>query len=333
MVRSLHSRFKRKKQKEQKYVVIIVKLVKKVGLFSSVSAFGLAVFMFSSTAFAATAPALGVANTFSILSSTYTNTAPGTTINGDLGYTVPPAVAATVNGTIHVADGTYNQAGIDQGTALVSLNNQPCSFSFTNGPVDLATDTTHGAIGVYTPGVYCITGAATIGTAGITLTGTGNYIFRMDGALTSVANSVVTLAGSASACNVWWTPTAGTTLGANSTFAGTVIDPSGITIGNLTSWNGRALAFGGTVTTSQTTINTIPTCAAASNTSSGNPTNGGSAGAGSSGANKTPSLPNTGNASLARFQDGNKLWWGLLPLAVVSLPALYLVRKKRLNIS
>ena len=268
--------------------------------------------MFSSITFAATSPGLGIADSFSILSSTYTNTVTGTTINGDVGYTVGPATAATVNGAVHVADGTYNQAGIDQGTTLVALNNQPCTFSFAPGAIDLATDTTHGPIGDYAPGVYCVSGAASIGAAGITLTGTGTYIFRMNGALTTVANSVITLAGGASACNVWWTPTAATTLGANSTFVGTDIDAAGITLGNLAVWTGRALAFGGTVTTSRNTINTIPACSATSNTSSGNPIAGSSSGGSSS---ATPGLPNTGVGPKS----------GQLPLQAVGVSAFLVV--------
>jgi len=230
-------------------------------------------FVITSPTYAATSPGLGQADTFSILSSSYVNTAIGTTINGDLGYVTGPATATTTNGTIHAADGTYTQAGLDQGTALAALNSQlPCTFSFAPGPINLATDTTHGSAGLYTPGIYCITGAASIGGGGtITLTGSGTYIFRMDGALTTSANSVVALAGGASACNIWWTPTAATTLGANSTFMGTDIDPSGITIGSTVTWTGRALAFGGTVSTTTDTINTIPACAATSNTATGNP--------------------------------------------------------------
>lgn len=215
----------------------------------------------SSPAHAATDPGLGQANSFGVLSSTYTNTAIGTTINGDLGYTTGPAVAPTVNGTTRAADGTYAQSGIDQGSALASLNSQPCTFTFPAGAVDLATDTSHGAIGIYAPGVYCTTAtsAASVGTAGITLTGSGTYIFRINGALTSVANSAVRFASGASACDIWWTPTAATTLGSPSTFLGTDIDASGITIGSTVGWTGRALAFGGTVTTTTDTI-TVPTC-------------------------------------------------------------------------
>ena len=210
-------------------------------------------------ALAAAAPSLGAAATFGVLGSTYTNTVAGTAINGDLGYTTGPAVAPTVNGTTHVADGTYNQAGIDQGAALANLNGQACTFTFAPGAIDLAADTTHGPIGVYAPGVYCISGAASIGTAGITLSGSGAYIFRINGALTTVANSVVTVAGGASACNVFWTPTAATTLGANSTFLGTDIDASGITIGSTVTLTGSALALGGTVTTNADTI-AVSTC-------------------------------------------------------------------------
>ncbi|MDQ3244868.1 MAG: ice-binding family protein [bacterium] len=209
--------------------------------------------------YAATSPNTGTASTFGILSSTYTNTTAGTTINGDVGYTTGPAVAPTVNGTTHVADTTYSQAGTAQASTLNALNSQPCTFTAT-GPIDLATDTTHGPIGVYTPGVYCVTGAATVGTSGISLSGSGTFIFRMTGALDTVANSSVSLASGAQACDVWWTPGGATTLGANSTFVGTNIDAAGITIGNLVNWIGRALAFGGTISTSANTI-TVPTCA------------------------------------------------------------------------
>jgi hypothetical protein len=216
------------------------------------------VFLGGSVARAATSPGLGLASTFGILSSTYTNSG-ATVINGDLGYTT--GTTPTVNGIVHVADGTYSSAGSAQGSALTALNNQPCTFSFAAGAIDLATDTTHGTIGVYTPGVYCITGAASIGGGStITLTGSGTYIFRMTGALNTSDGSIVASAG-ASACEVFWTPGAATTLGANSTFWGTDIDAAGITIGSTMAWNGRALAYGGTVSSDVDTI-TVPTCTA-----------------------------------------------------------------------
>lgn len=214
------------------------------------------------TGTANTTPSFGAASTYSILSSTYTNTTAGTTVNGDIGFTTGPAVVPTGTHTNYGSGAPYSTAGTNQGSVLSNLASQPCTFTFANGPIDLATDTTHGPIGVYTPGVYCTgaSSAASIGTAGITLSGSGTYIFRVNGALTTVDSSHVTLAG-ASACDVFWTPTAATTLGSNSTFVGTNIDASGITVGANTNWTGRALAFGGTVSTDTDTI-AVPTCAA-----------------------------------------------------------------------
>lgn len=231
-------------------------------------------FITPNTALAAgVTPNLGQAASFSILSSTYTNTVPGTTINGDLGYTTGPQVAPTVNGVTYIGPSTkYTTAGTDQGVALVDINNQACDFQFADGAIDLATDNTTPAqavIGVYAPGVYCtgVAGDANIGAGGITLDGAGTYIFKINGALTTTANSVVTLANGASECDVFWAPTEATTLGANSTFVGTDIDASGITIGSTVTWTGRALAYGGTVTTDVDTL-TSTTCTAASTVAS-----------------------------------------------------------------
>lgn len=284
----------------------IVKISKKTGIIALL----LPLFVAVPVAFAATSPGLGMAGTFVILSGSYINTTPGTTLVGDLGYTTGPAVAPTISGNTHVADSIYNQAGIDQGSALNNLNNQVCSFNFAPGPIDLASDTTHGPVGVYTPGVYCITGDASVGGGGtMTLNGAGAYVFRMDGALTTSANSVVTLINGASACDTWWTPTQATTLGANTTFAGTNIDASGITIGSNTTWVGSALAFGGTVTTDSDTIS-APICGASRTTTTSVAT--------------TPGLPNTG----VKAQSSSILWATLSVLAVTVVSVIYFVRKK-----
>ncbi len=201
------------------------------------------------TTFAATTPSLGAAATYAVLGSTYTNTSV-TTINGDVGFTTPPATAPLGTHTNYGSGAPYATAGIDQASALSTLNSAPCDFTFGS-----ATDLSLLSQPLV-PGVYCVTGAQSIGTGGITLISSSTYIFRSTGALTTVANSSVV---GGSACNVFWTPTA-TTLGANSTFIGTDIDPAGITVGAVTNWIGRALAFGGTVTTDTDAV-TAPTCA------------------------------------------------------------------------
>lgn len=214
---------------------------------------------------AATTPSLGLAIGYGVLASTYTNTVVGTAINGSVGFTTGPVVVPT--GT-HAQYGTlapYAAAGANQGTALSSLASQGCTFTFPVGAINLSTDTLHGPIGVYTPGVYCSAGAMSV--AGpMMLSGGGTFIFRSAGALTSTVGSVITLSG-ASACDVFWTPTEAVTLAATTTFMGNVIDDAGITIGAGVTWVGRALAFGGTVTTDTDTI-TVPSCATSSSSPS-----------------------------------------------------------------
>lgn len=285
---------------------------------------------------AATTPALGQSATFAVLASTYTNTVGGTTITGNVGYTTGPAMAPTINGSTYSPPAsTYTTAGTDQGAALSSLAAQPCTHTFPAGAVDLSTDTSHGTIGVYTPGVYCTTAtsAASIGTGGIVLSGSGTYIFRIDGALTTVANSVVSSASSASACDVFWTPTGATTLGANSTFFGSDIDAAGITIGSTVLWTGRALAFGGTISTTTDTI-TVPVCAAsvnanantnvAVNTNTTAVTNT-SVTTNVNGVVTTPALPNTGLPP----KTSSSMTWAVLTLLGTGVAAAVIVRRKK----
>jgi len=218
----------------------------------------------SITTFAASTPYLGVAATYGILASTYTNTTAGTTINGDVGFTTGPAVAPLGTHTNYGSGSPYDTAGTYQGSALSALASQTCTHTFGGGAIDLSTDVTHGAVGVYTPGVYCSAGAMDIG-GPLNLSGSGTYIFRTLGALTSTAGAIVTLTD-ASVCDVYWTPTEATTLAANTTFVGTVIDAAGITVGANTTWTGRALAFGGTVITDTNTI-AVSSCAVAPSSS------------------------------------------------------------------
>lgn len=217
-------------------------------------------FLLASTAVqAATAPSLGTAATFAVLSSTYTNTVAGTTITGDLGYTTGPAWVPTVSGTTHVANGAYTTAGLDQATALANLNGQSC-ISLGAGAVALNAVDVGAGPGVFPPGCYSSGGAMNITTGTtVNLSGDGVYIFRPGGALNPAANSSIITSGGVCENDVFWTPTGATTLGANTAFLGTIIDNAGITLGNNANLLGRALAFGGTVTTDTNTI-TVPTC-------------------------------------------------------------------------
>lgn len=228
------------------------------------------------TALAATTPSLGAAASFGVLAHTLTSTTipNGATVFGDAGYATSTGVSVFVSGTSHINDAVYAQAGADQHAALSALNAQSCTFTFA-GAVDLATDMTHGALGVYAPGVYCSPGAMNIGGGGtIALSGAGTYIFRPSGTLTTSDLSVATTTNGASPCDVFWTPQtppalASTVLGSDTRFVGTVIEPVGpvnsdITVGGGTKWTGRALAFDWTVTTNPIIMKyvtiTAPTC-------------------------------------------------------------------------
>ena len=237
------------------------KVNKTLIVFASLICFMLIVFGLK-LAKAATTPSLGAAATYGVLAGSYINGSSGTTVNGDVGFATGSPVAPAGIHTNYGSGGPYSTAGTDQGSALTALASQTCTFAFAAGAVDLSTDATHGTAGIYTPGIYCISGAMSVG-GPITLVGSGTYIFRSVGALTSAPNAVVTLSG-ASPCNVFWTPTGATTLAANTIFAGTIISNSGITLSSNNTLTGRALAFGGTVTTDTDSI-TVPVCTATIN--------------------------------------------------------------------
>ena len=221
---------------------------------------------------AATAPNLGSTSTYGVVSSTFTNsnTAPQTIINGTalqpaVCYTTAPVTPPlTITGTTITP--CPPATGVDQGLALANLLGQPCT-SLGAGAVALDTVIIGGPPGTIPPGCYSSGGAmnVTLSTT-VTLNGAGVYIFRPGGALNTGANSMVVLAGGACASDVFWAPVGATTLGANAalsptpTFVGNILDAAGITIGHFANLTGRALAFGGTVTTDADTI-TVPTCA------------------------------------------------------------------------
>ncbi len=229
----------------------------------------LALVTWSNGAFAANAPNLGSTRDYAIVSDTLTNsnTAPQTSLTGDVCYTTGPTTPPlTING--NTATPCPPQTGVDQNLALASLNGQVCT-SLGAGAVALDS-VIIGANppGTIPPGCYSSGGAMSVTvTTAVTLNGAGVYIFRPGGALTTGADSRVALANGACASDVFWAPVGAATLGANSalsltpTFAGNILDAAGITVGHFANITGRALAFGGTVTTDANTID-VPTCAA-----------------------------------------------------------------------
>jgi putative intracellular protease/amidase len=152
------------------------------------------------------------------------------------------------------------QNGTDQGTALATLNGQICT-SLGGGPVDLTVINRGNGAGVFSPGCYSSGGAMSIGAGTVNLNGAGVYVFKSGGTLTTADNSAVTVTGGACEADVFWAPGAATTLGATTSFKGSILDGVGnaITVGTTTNIVGRLLSFGGVVTTNTDTI-AVPSC-------------------------------------------------------------------------
>jgi hypothetical protein len=222
-----------------------------------------ALWLISAAAQAATAPDLGSTKPYAIVSATFTNTTAGTTIDGDLCYTTAPAVVPFVSGATVVPCPAIT--GTDQNAARANLVSQDCtSIGAAVALNDISIG--GGTPGEFPPGCYSSTGAMSItASTTVTLTGTGVYIFRPGGAITTGANSNVVVAGGACENDVFWAPDGATTIGANANFIGNIFrgvaDGLSITFGDSSSLIGRALAYGSTVTTANTTFEVPDDCA------------------------------------------------------------------------
>ena len=221
-------------------------------------------FLMCTPALAATAPALGSTSPYAVVSETFANTTAGTAVTGDVCYTTAPAVTPSISGATVVPCAAVT--GTDQTAALADLNSQVC----TPLGAAIALDTMSiggGTPGVFPPGCYSSTGAMSITTgATVTFSGSGVYVFRPGGALDPAANSHVVVAGGACADNVFWAPVGATTVGANADFVGNVFRGTAaglsITFGDSSSFIGRALAYGSTVTTANTRMTVPSPCGA-----------------------------------------------------------------------
>lgn len=113
-----------------------------------------------------------------------------------------------------------------------------------------------------TPGVYASDFTMTIASGGtLTLDAQGNpdavWIFRVGSSLTVGNNVTVELVNGANAANVFWTVFASSSIGSNTTFAGTVLSGDANSIGADSTLLGRLLGGAGAITLRANTI-TLP---------------------------------------------------------------------------
>jgi hypothetical protein len=243
---------------------------------------------------------LGTAGSFAVLSgSTATNTGP-TVVNGDLGVSPGSAVTGfppgTVNGAIHAADAVAGQAQTDTTTAYDDAAGRT--------PVVSVAGDLGGA--VLTPGVYKASSSLKL-TGDVTLDAQGNasavFIFQVGSALTTASSSRVVLLNGADACNVFWQIGSSATLGTDSSFRGTVLALTSISLKTGAKLVGRTLARNGAVTMDNNTItrgncaSTTPEGTTPEGTTPGNTTPGNTTPGSTTPGNTTPGNTTPGTTS------------------------------------
>jgi hypothetical protein len=206
---------------------------------------------------------LGSACTFGVMAiATITNTGL-TAVNGDMALN-PPGVAITgfaltdggpgvVTGTIHNGNATSALAKQD----LLDAYNfaKGLTPALDVGAVDL------GALGPLLPGVYSSASTMSIAT-NLVLDGGGDpnavWVFQIGSSIPATTASV-SLTNSAQSRNVFWVPTSSATIGAGTTFAGTILAGVSVTCDAGAIINGRVFAGAttdtGAVTMDANTIN------------------------------------------------------------------------------
>jgi hypothetical protein len=201
----------------------------------------------------AVAPVLGTTQSLAVLAgTTVTNIGP-TVVTGILG--VSPGSAVTgfppglVNGgTIQAGNAVALQAQSDATTAYDALAGQACSQDLSGQDLGGLT---------LTAGTYCFSSSAQL-TGTLTLNAEGDpaavFIFQIGSKLTTASNSSVRVINGGNFCNVYWQVGSSATIGTGTTFTGSIIALTSITLTTGVSLFGRALARNAAVTMDTNTV-------------------------------------------------------------------------------
>ena len=194
---------------------------------------------------------LGTATSYAVLAGAGTTNTGPTTITGDMG-TFPTTTMVgmsliTLHGTNTAGDGNTQGA---KDALVTAYNNAAGQGPTTAIAADLGGQT-------LVSGVY--NSASSIGLTGtLTLNAQGNpdavFVFQAGSSLTTASGSRVLLINGAQACNVYWQVGSSATLGTNSTFLGTIMALTSISLTTGATVDGRVLARNGAVTMDTNTI-------------------------------------------------------------------------------
>lgn len=207
---------------------------------------------------------LGTTTAFAVLAgTTVTNIGPSS-IYGDLGLYPGTSVTGFPPGNVHNGS-TYvapsNVAKQAKADLTTAYNDAAGRTPTTVVSRDLGGQT-------LAPGVY--KASSSIGLTGtVTLDGKNNpgsvFIFQAVSTLITASGSTVKLIDGAQGCNVFWQVGSSATLGTTTTFVGSVLALTSISLDNGATVSGRVLARNGAVTLDDNTI-TIPSCATTATT-------------------------------------------------------------------
>lgn len=214
---------------------------------------------------------LGTAEDFAVLAGTEITNVPTSAIIGDVGLS--PAAGSNyagltsteVTGTIYAVD-AFGPAGSVNNPGLLTTAKNDLTTAYLNADGRTPTQTfssTDNQLGgqTLTSGVYAFGHADTANITAanpLILDAQGDpnavFIFQASSDLVTGSGSAVTLINGAQACNVFWQVTSSATLGSGSTFVGTIMALTSITVAADVDIEGRALARNGAVTLISDTI-------------------------------------------------------------------------------
>jgi hypothetical protein len=247
---------------------------------------------------------LATTGSFSVLAGAgISNTGP-TTVSGDIGTFPTTSISGlgslTVGGANHAGDAVTQQAKNDLVTAYDTAAGE--------GPTNPIT----ADLGGHTllPGVY--NSASSMGLTGaLTLNAQGNpnsvFVFQVGSAFTSASGSQINLINGAQACNVYWQIGSSATLGTGSSFVGTVLALTSITVTTGVTIDGRVLARNGAVTLDTDTITTSACTTSPTSSTPGSTTPGSTTPGSTTPGSSTPGSSTPGSTTPGSTTPGSKL--------------------------
>jgi hypothetical protein len=205
---------------------------------------------------------LGTAQSFAVLAGvTVTNTGP-TTVYGNLGIVrqigggdgleltgFPPGLVA--GGSVYAGDAVALQAQSDITAAYNALAGEAPTMDLTGQDLGGMRLTT---------GVYQFSSSAQL-TGALTLDAQGDpdavFVFQIGSTLTTASNSSVLIVNGGQDCSVFWQVGSSATLGTTTTFKGSVLALTSITLNTGATVSGRTLARNGAVTMDTNDVSTL----------------------------------------------------------------------------